>query len=117
MESPAIRDGRPSPSGSTAWWTPRREHGRAPRQLARATVGHSGCVWDGKPHSPTPVPIRFKTSGCLFSIIASVVLTIVLNLLLRGCSEARYRAHDDVIAPTATTMLPSRTRPESVAMR
>lgn len=24
--------------------------------------------------------------GCLFSIIASIVLTVVLNLLLRGCS-------------------------------
>ena len=32
------------------------------------------------------MPIRIRTSGCLFSIIASVVLTVVLNLLLRGCS-------------------------------
>jgi hypothetical protein len=32
------------------------------------------------------MPIRFRTSGCLFSIIASIVLTIVLNLMLRGCS-------------------------------
>jgi hypothetical protein len=30
--------------------------------------------------------IRLRTSGCLFSIIASVVLTILLNLMLRGCS-------------------------------
>lgn len=30
--------------------------------------------------------VRFRTSGCLFSIIASVALTIVLNLMLRGCS-------------------------------
>jgi len=30
--------------------------------------------------------IRFRSSGCLFSIIASVLLTIVLNLMLRGCS-------------------------------
>ena len=30
--------------------------------------------------------IRFRTSGCLFSIIASIVLTILLNLMLRGCS-------------------------------
>jgi len=32
------------------------------------------------------VPIQFKTSGCVFSIIASIVLTIVLNLLLRSCA-------------------------------
>jgi hypothetical protein len=32
------------------------------------------------------VPIQFRTSGCLFSIIASIVLTIVLNLLLRACA-------------------------------
>ena len=32
------------------------------------------------------MPVRFRMSGCLFSIIASIVLTIVLNLLLRGCS-------------------------------
>jgi hypothetical protein len=30
--------------------------------------------------------VRFRMSGCLFSIIASIVLTILLNLLLRGCS-------------------------------
>jgi hypothetical protein len=32
------------------------------------------------------MPIRFRSSGCLFSIIASIALTIVLNLMLRGCS-------------------------------
>ena len=32
------------------------------------------------------MPVRVKFSGCLFSIIASVVLTVVLNLLLRSCS-------------------------------
>ena len=32
------------------------------------------------------MPIRVRTSGCLFSIIASVVLTVVLNLMLRACS-------------------------------
>lgn len=30
--------------------------------------------------------MQVRTSGCLFSIIASVVLTILLNVLLRGCS-------------------------------
>jgi hypothetical protein len=29
---------------------------------------------------------RVRSAGCLTSIIASVVLTIVLNLVLRGCS-------------------------------
>lgn len=32
------------------------------------------------------MPVRIKTSGCLVSIVASIVLTIVLNLMLRGCS-------------------------------
>jgi len=32
------------------------------------------------------VPIQFKASGCVFSIVASIVLTIVLNLLLRSCA-------------------------------
>ncbi len=30
--------------------------------------------------------MQVRSSGCLYSIIASVVLTIVLNLVLRGCS-------------------------------
>ena len=33
------------------------------------------------------MPIRFRTSGCLFSIIASIVLTVVLNLLLHSCTR------------------------------
>jgi hypothetical protein len=32
------------------------------------------------------MPVRIKTAGCLFSIVASIVLTIVLNLMLRSCS-------------------------------
>jgi hypothetical protein len=32
------------------------------------------------------VAVQFKASGCLFSIVASIVLTIVLNLLMRSCS-------------------------------
>lgn len=32
------------------------------------------------------MPVRFKTSGCLVSIVASIVLTVVLNLMLRGCT-------------------------------
>ncbi len=30
--------------------------------------------------------MRVRSSGCLFSIIASVVLTVLLNVMLRGCS-------------------------------
>lgn len=32
------------------------------------------------------MPVRIKTSGCLVSIVASIVLTVVLNLVLRGCT-------------------------------
>jgi hypothetical protein len=30
--------------------------------------------------------MQVRTSGCMFSIIASVVLTILLNVVLRACS-------------------------------
>jgi hypothetical protein len=30
--------------------------------------------------------MQVRTSGCMFSIIASVVLTILLNVMLRACS-------------------------------
>ena len=30
--------------------------------------------------------MQVRSSGCLFSIIASVVLTVLLNVMLRGCS-------------------------------
>ncbi len=30
--------------------------------------------------------MQVRTSGCLFSIVASVVLTIALNVMLRACS-------------------------------
>lgn len=32
------------------------------------------------------MPIRFRSTGCLISIVASVVLTVALNLLLWSCS-------------------------------
>ena len=31
------------------------------------------------------MPIRFRTSGCVFSLVLSVLATIALNLLLRSC--------------------------------
>ena len=33
------------------------------------------------------MPIRFRASGCLVSIIASVVLTVLLNVLLVSCGQ------------------------------
>jgi len=38
------------------------------------------------------MPVTFRRSGCLWSIVASIVLTIVLNLLLRGCSAIFFRS-------------------------
>lgn len=32
------------------------------------------------------MPVKFRMTGCWMSIILSVVLTIVLNLMLRGCN-------------------------------
>ena len=32
------------------------------------------------------MPVRVSRTGCLFSIIASIVLTVVLNLMLRACA-------------------------------
>ena len=30
--------------------------------------------------------MQVRTSGCMFSIIASIVLTVLVNVMLRGCS-------------------------------
>lgn len=30
--------------------------------------------------------VQFRSSGCLWSIVMSVVLTVILNLALRGCT-------------------------------
>jgi hypothetical protein len=32
------------------------------------------------------MPVKFRTTGCWMSIILSIVLTILLNLMLRGCN-------------------------------
>lgn len=34
------------------------------------------------------MPIKVRSSGCLFSIVASVILTILLNVLVRGCAPS-----------------------------
>jgi hypothetical protein len=31
------------------------------------------------------MPIRVKTTGCFWSIVISIVLTVLLNLMLRSC--------------------------------
>ena len=33
------------------------------------------------------MPVAFKSSGCLISIVVSVLLTIGLNVLLYSCSR------------------------------
>jgi hypothetical protein len=30
--------------------------------------------------------VQFRTSGCLYSIIVSIVLTVLLNLAIHSCS-------------------------------
>jgi hypothetical protein len=50
---------------------------------------HDGCLPGGvhpSAGSRTHMAVQFRTSGCLMSIVASVVLTIVLNLALRACA-------------------------------
>ena len=32
------------------------------------------------------MPVKIRTSGCLISIVASIMLTVALNLMLRACS-------------------------------
>jgi hypothetical protein len=32
--------------------------------------------------------VRFHWGGCVFSIVASIVLTVLLNLMLRGCGAS-----------------------------
>ena len=32
------------------------------------------------------MPVKIRTSGCIGSIVLSIVLTVVLNLALRACS-------------------------------
>jgi hypothetical protein len=34
--------------------------------------------------------IRVHTTGCLASIVISIVLTVLLNLMLRGCGAATW---------------------------
>jgi hypothetical protein len=33
-----------------------------------------------------PMPVKFRMTGCWMSILFSVILTVLLNLMLRGCN-------------------------------
>ncbi len=33
------------------------------------------------------MPVRFRMTGCWMSIILSLFLTLLLNLLIRGCNS------------------------------
>lgn len=54
--------------------------------------GHDGestgasAGWPDPPVPGLPMPARMRTSGCLVSVVASLVLTLALNLLLRACA-------------------------------
>jgi len=70
-----------------------------PSSLQRSTatpprLEHLPARWyaaceTGAAETPTGadgMAVQFRTSGCLWSIVVSVVLTVVLNLALRGCA-------------------------------
>jgi hypothetical protein len=56
------------------------------QRLRSSVVGAAAARLEQKGHGGPAMPVKFKTTGCLFSIIASVVLTVALNLMLRACS-------------------------------
>ena len=45
----------------------------------------TGLLGMASKYSEAFLAVRFRTSGCLFSIIASIALTILLNLAIRSC--------------------------------
>ena len=49
------------------------------------TSGACDLPSPGRDPNPRTMPIQFKTSGCLASIVLSIGLTILLNLLIRSC--------------------------------
>jgi len=53
--------------------------------VAPPTPAASPPLWGTLSAIENLVPIRVRTSGCLFSIIASLLLTLLLNLALRAC--------------------------------
>ena len=36
-------------------------------------------------HQPGVMPIRFRASGCFASIALSLILTVIVNVLLKAC--------------------------------
>ena len=47
-------------------------------------MGHDTCLPE-RTSPPPGMPIQFKTSGCIASIVLSIGLTILLNVLIRSC--------------------------------
>ena len=42
------------------------------------------AIWRG--FEGDSMPVKFRVMGCWTSILLSIVLTILLNLMLRGCN-------------------------------
>ena len=83
------RSGRDGSTGACQERECAEQAGRGEAARSRAPPGAGGMAsapWSREHTVSAIVPIQFKTSGCLFSIVASIVLTIVLNLLLRACA-------------------------------
>lgn len=49
-------------------------------------MGGMGARRIGRLPEGAPMPVKFRMSGCWMSILLSIFLTFVLNLMLRGCS-------------------------------
>lgn len=68
-------------------------YGRLRASLCNARTSAGEGVRRGRTDTPltkrrpcSGMPVKFSTSGCLVSIVASIVLTVALNLLLRACT-------------------------------
>ena len=57
--------------------------GRRSGRPARAAA--TGAAPEVRLNKVVQMPVQFRASGCGFSIAASIVLTILLNLALRAC--------------------------------
>ena len=62
-----------------------QQEARVQAEILAASVTGALHFNDAPAPQEAGVAVRFQRSGCIFSIIASVVLTLVLNLALRAC--------------------------------
>jgi len=51
-----------------------------------AAGGAGRALRISKPFKERRMAVQFRTMGCMWSIILSIVLTLIVNLALRGCS-------------------------------